>query len=141
MMEKLNERLLYLRKNANLTQQQLADKLHISNKTISQWETGRTLPDIVMLVRLAEIYDMKLDELLNQKDQNAIPNEIMTKTLLMGNYKDYLLFASQAEAKRRLAHQMSQEAKIAKADVVLYNNSNKENLERQICDILKVIRR
>ena len=90
MMEKLNERLLYLRKNANLTQQQLADKLHISNKTISQWETGRTLPDIVMLVRLAEIYDMKLDELLNQKDQNAIPNEIMTKTLLMGNYKDYL---------------------------------------------------
>ena len=48
---------------------------------------------------------------------------------------------SQAEAKRRLAHQMSQEAKIAKADVVLYNNSNKENLERQICDILKVIRR
>ena len=46
-----------------------------------------------MLVRLAEIYDMKLDELLNQKDQNAIPNEIMTKTLLMGNYKDYLLFA------------------------------------------------
>lgn len=93
MMEKLNERLVYLRKNANLTQQQLADKLHISNKTISQWETGRTLPDIVTLVRLAEIYDMKLDELLNQKDQNAIPNEIMTKTLLMGNYKDYLLFA------------------------------------------------
>lgn len=40
MMEKLNERLVYLRKNANLTQQQLADKLHISNKTISQWETG-----------------------------------------------------------------------------------------------------
>ena len=45
------------------------------------------------------------------------------------------------EAKRRLHAQMPQEEKIAKADVVFYNNSNKENLKRQICDILKVNRR
>lgn len=48
---------------------------------------------------------------------------------------------SKEEATRRLAHQMSQEEKISKADVVFYNNSNKENLKRQICDILKVNRR
>lgn len=41
------------------------------------------------------------------------------------------------EAKRRLAHQMPQEAKIKRADVVLYNNSDKESLRQQICAILK----
>ena len=39
-MLKLNERLAVLRKQSNLTQQQLADMLNVSNKTISQWETG-----------------------------------------------------------------------------------------------------
>lgn len=48
---------------------------------------------------------------------------------------------SKEEATRRLANQMPQEIKIKKADVVFYNNSNKENLKRQICDILKVNRR
>lgn len=62
------------------------------------------------------------------------------KSILLERLKKYR-HIDQAEAKRRLAHQMPQEEKIAKADVVFYNNSNKENLQRQICDILKVTRR
>lgn len=90
-MQKLNERLSALRKQAGFTQQQLADLLNVSNKTISQWETGRTLPDITMLVRLSEIYEMKLDELLDQKGQTSIPNDALIEILLTNKYKDKLL--------------------------------------------------
>lgn len=90
-MHKLNERLAAIRKQSGFTQQQLADMLNVSNKTISQWETGRALPDISMLVRLSEIYKLKLDELLNQEGQKSIPNDELVKTLLAGNYKDKLL--------------------------------------------------
>lgn len=90
-MQKLNERLSALRKQAGFTQQQLADLLNVSNKTISQWETGRTLPDITMLVRLSEIYEMKLDELLDQKGQTSIPDEALIKILFTNKYKDKLL--------------------------------------------------
>lgn len=90
-MQKLNERLAAIRKQSGFTQQQLADMLNVSNKTISQWETGRALPDISMLVRLSEIYKLKLDELLNQEGQKSIPDDALVKTLLVGNYKDKLL--------------------------------------------------
>lgn len=90
-MQQLNERLVALRKQAGFTQQQLADMLNVSNKTISQWETGRTLPDITMLVRLSEIYKIKLDELLDQKGEHGIPDEALIKILFTNKYKDKLL--------------------------------------------------
>lgn len=43
-----------LRKTKELTQEQLAEKLNVSNRTVSRWETGSSMPDIGMLVALAE---------------------------------------------------------------------------------------
>ena len=53
-----------LRKNANMTQQDVADRLGVSNKTISKWESGGGFPDIVILPALAELYGVSADELL-----------------------------------------------------------------------------
>lgn len=53
-----------LRKKQGLTQQQLADKLNLSNKTISKWETGLGSPDISNLLTLANTLDISVDELL-----------------------------------------------------------------------------
>ena len=52
------------RKQKNLTQEQLAEKLGVSNKTISKWETGKSLPDIVSILNLSDLYQISLDELL-----------------------------------------------------------------------------
>ena len=52
------------RKALGLTQQQLADKLHLTNKAISKWETGEGLPDISVLKDLAEVLQISTDELL-----------------------------------------------------------------------------
>lgn len=47
-----------------LTQEMLAEKILVSKKTISNWETGKTMPDINSLIRLAKLFDLSLDKLL-----------------------------------------------------------------------------
>lgn len=54
------------RESNNLTQEDVAQKLHLSRKTISSWETGRSYPDIATLVDLSDIYRISLDKLLRE---------------------------------------------------------------------------
>lgn len=61
-----------LRKEKNLTQQDLADKLHVTRQAISKWEKGVGYPDISMLTSIAKELDVSVDELMNaRKDFNA----------------------------------------------------------------------
>lgn len=53
-----------IRTDNNLTQEQMSEKLNVSRQTISSWETGRNLPDLEMVVRIAEIFGLSLDELI-----------------------------------------------------------------------------
>ncbi len=53
-----------MRKEQGLTQSQLANKLFISNKTISKWETGKGLPEISLMLPLCEILGINVNELL-----------------------------------------------------------------------------
>lgn len=69
-----------LRKKQGLTQQQLADKLNLSNKTISKWESGAGSPDISNLPVLADALGISVDELLRGELSEACsdtdaPNE------------------------------------------------------------------
>ncbi|MDT2813373.1 helix-turn-helix domain-containing protein [Vagococcus carniphilus] len=54
------------RKQVGLTQEQIAQKLHVSRQTISNWETGKSIPDIYSLVELSNIYDISLDNLIKE---------------------------------------------------------------------------
>ncbi len=56
------------RKEKNITQQELADLLFVSNKTISKWETGRGVPEITIIPKLAKVLDVSIDELLGEFD-------------------------------------------------------------------------
>ena len=53
-----------LRKAKKLTQEQLAEQLNVSNRTVSRWETGSNMPDIGLLVEIADFYDVSIDYLL-----------------------------------------------------------------------------
>lgn len=57
------EFLAKLRNEKGYTQQKLADKIHVSNKAISNWENGRSNPDLDMMKELAKIFDVTVDEL------------------------------------------------------------------------------
>ena len=56
--------ILKLRKKKGLTQEALAEKLYVTNKTVSKWERGETLPDITLLPDLAKILETTIDFIL-----------------------------------------------------------------------------
>lgn len=78
MMEKINNEqfgqfISQLRKEKGLTQKQLAEKLYISDKAVSKWERGLSLPDISLLIPLSKILEVTITELLSGKriEQNT----------------------------------------------------------------------
>jgi transcriptional regulator with XRE-family HTH domain len=64
---KIGNLIYSLRKGQNLTQQQLAARMNISDKTISKWERGLGCPDVSLLPELSRIFDVNLEELLSGK--------------------------------------------------------------------------
>ena len=70
-MQNLNNRIKALRKAKDITQEQLAEMIGISPQAVSRWECGTTFPDIMLLPRLAEVFNITTDELLgvNEKEK------------------------------------------------------------------------
>ena len=70
--QKIGSFLKQLRKEKNLTQEQLAEKLNVSGRTVSRWETGSNMPDLGILVELADYYDVDIREIINgeRKSEN-----------------------------------------------------------------------
>ncbi len=72
---RINELIKAKRKEKNLTQQELADKLYLSSKTISKWETGRGLPELAMIPALSSALDIQAQELMNSIQDTTAPVE------------------------------------------------------------------
>ena len=72
-----------LRKEKHFTQEQVADKLGVSGRTISRWETGAYMPDISLLVDIAEMYDVDVRDIIDgerkDKDMNSEVKEVAVK--------------------------------------------------------------
>jgi transcriptional regulator with XRE-family HTH domain len=66
-----------LRKEKNMTQMELADKLNISFQAVSNWERGQTMPDISKLGELADIFGVTIDELLGSKKGAQVVENII----------------------------------------------------------------
>lgn len=63
-MTKMGAFLQTLRKEQGLTQEQLGEKLHVSSKTVSRWETGTYMPPVDMLLELSKLYGLSINELV-----------------------------------------------------------------------------
>ncbi|MCP0887373.1 helix-turn-helix transcriptional regulator [Ligilactobacillus sp. WILCCON 0076] len=64
------------RQASGLTQTEVAKKLHVSRQAISNWETGRHLPDLILIDQLANIYGISIDELINDNPPKNIENPV-----------------------------------------------------------------
>lgn len=62
---KIGKFLAELRKENEMTQEQLAENLNVARRTISRWETGSNMPDIDILIELSDLYTVDLQEILN----------------------------------------------------------------------------
>ena len=87
--QKIGEFLKTLRKDKNLTQEELADKMNVSRRTVSRWETGSNLPDLSILVELADLYDVDMREIFNGERKNETMDKDLKETMLMAaDYTD-----------------------------------------------------
>lgn len=72
-MQFFTNNLLWLKKQYNFTQEDLAEKLQVSRQSISKWERGEAFPDIINLAQISKVYDVSIDDLIN-KDLSILNN-------------------------------------------------------------------
>ena len=60
----IGEKLKNSRMNAGMTQEQIAEQINVSRQTISNWENGKSLPDVISLMKISDLYQISLDDLL-----------------------------------------------------------------------------
>ena len=70
---RLGKNIAAYRKQENWTQADLAERLNYSDKAVSKWERGESVPDVMTLVQLADLFGIQTDELLS--DPDALPEE------------------------------------------------------------------
>ena len=70
--QKTGEFLKHLRKEKGLTQEQLAEHFYVSSRTVSRWETGSNMPDLGLLIDLADFYEVDIREIIDaeRKSEN-----------------------------------------------------------------------
>lgn len=66
-MHNIGNRIAILRKQADMSQTQLAKKLNVSNKTVSKWECGKSVPDIEVLSKISKLFNISIDEIVSEE--------------------------------------------------------------------------
>ena len=73
--KKIGSFLKELRKQKGITQEQFAEVLSVSGRTVSRWETGSNMPDISLLISIAEYFDVSIPEIINGERKSENMNE------------------------------------------------------------------
>ena len=71
---KFNEKIIMLRKNKNLSQEDLGNELGVARQPISKWELGETTPEMDKLIKMSEIFEITLDDLIKDTEPNIDKN-------------------------------------------------------------------
>lgn len=79
-----------LRKEKGITQEELAEKMMVSNRTVSRWETGSNLPDIEILIELSDFYNVDLREILDgeKKGEKIMDKDLKETIIKVADYKE-----------------------------------------------------
>ena len=93
--ERIGKFICEIRKEKNMTQQELADKLNVTDRAVSHWENGRRLPDYSLLSELCEVLSVSINELflgerISNEKYKEKAEENMSK-LIKDNYSKELL--------------------------------------------------
>lgn len=84
---KFNEKLLKLRKEKGLSQEELGMEMQVSRQTVSKWEAGQSYPDFTRLVMLSDFFDMTLDELVKDLDVQEVRESSLTNEKIDSIYR------------------------------------------------------
>ncbi len=99
--QKMGTYLKELRKEKGITQEQLADKFFVSRRTVSRWETGANMPEIEIMIELADYYEVDLKDLLRgERKEDDMDKEIKETALAVAEYSN----EDKKKATRRLGY-------------------------------------
>ena len=80
-MKKIGSFLKALRKEKGLTQEQLAEKLGVAGRTVSRWETASNMPDLSILIQLADFYEIEVGEIPDGERKDKVIDKEVKETL------------------------------------------------------------
>ena len=78
---RFEEKIVELRKQKGLSQEELAEQLGVSRQAVSRWELGQTLPDIPNLLQLCELFGVSADYLVKDEEQATVKSDQTAKTI------------------------------------------------------------
>lgn len=88
----LHNQIAFLRKQHHMTQEDLAQKLGVTNQSVSKWESGQCCPDIGLLPVIADLFSVSIDELLGHTPTSTADDivlQIRTRITELGEGEDY----------------------------------------------------
>ena len=94
---KLSEKILDLRKQRGMSQEDLAERLGISRQAISRWESGTVLPDSANVLQLSKLFGVTTDYLLNDDyvdDKKPTEVQVSFKGIDMGSHLPFILLVA-----------------------------------------------
>ncbi len=78
-----------LRKEKSITQEELAEKMGVSRRTVSRWETGSNMPDMDILIDISDFYEVDLREILDgERKNNQMDKEVKETVLKVAEYEN-----------------------------------------------------
>ena len=78
-----------LRKEKNITQEELAEKMGVARRTVSRWETGANMPDIDVLIDISDFYGVGLREILDgERKEKQMDKEVKETVLKVAEYEN-----------------------------------------------------
>jgi len=80
--KKVGSFLKELRKEKDITQEQFAEIMGVSSRTVSRWETGINMPDLDLLIQIADYYEMEIREVLDGERKSEKMNKELEETVL-----------------------------------------------------------
>ncbi len=108
-----SENLKLFRKTKGYSQEELAIRLNVVRQTISKWEKGLSVPDADMIIRIAEVFEVSVSEILGAKIDNEIDINIVAEQLSRIN--------EQLAIKNRRSHRIWKTVAIIIATIIAVN--------------------
>ena len=85
--KKIGSFLKELRKEKGITQEQFAEIINVSGRTVSRWETGNNMPDISLLVEIADYFDVSIPEIINgERKSEVMEKEVKEVAEMLSDY-------------------------------------------------------
>ena len=98
----LKDNLKILRKNKGLSQEELSIKLNVVRQTISKWETGLSVPDAEMLIKISELFETPVSEILGESIEEKETNDLKVISEKLEVINEQLSISQKQKRKRKI---------------------------------------